>query len=250
VNRDVKIGIVASIAIFLILVLIWSTRSPKEPEVSSIEEEIVVAKELEPDWLKEFEKEREAIVVLRPPVEVEKVVEEAGEEIPELIEEPLFITEEEVEPEEEAKPEEKVTPVTAPAKRTHIVQKGDSLWKLAEKYYGDASKWRLIQQANKEIVPRTTALRIGLKLNIPEPEVLLEEQTRPSTPESRAQRTYVIKRGDLLWNLAIKFYGDGTKWKIIHDANKKIIPNPTLLPVGKEIVIPEVASGQTVPRST
>lgn len=35
--------------------------------------------------------------------------------------------------------------------------------------------------------------------------------------------TYTVKSGDCLWNIARKFYGDGTKWKKIYDANKTII---------------------------
>lgn len=35
--------------------------------------------------------------------------------------------------------------------------------------------------------------------------------------------TYTVKSGDCLWNIARKFYGDGTKWKKIYDANKTFI---------------------------
>ena len=35
--------------------------------------------------------------------------------------------------------------------------------------------------------------------------------------------TYTIKTGDTLWEISIKFYGTGTKWKTIYDANKDII---------------------------
>ena len=45
------------------------------------------------------------------------------------------------------------------------------------------------------------------------------ETTRPATTSS----TYTIKSGDTLWGIARKFYGDGTKWKTIYDANKDII---------------------------
>ena len=45
------------------------------------------------------------------------------------------------------------------------------------------------------------------------------ETTRPATTST----TYTIKSGDTLWGIARKFYGDGTKWKTIYDANKDII---------------------------
>jgi len=240
VNRDVKIGIVISIAVFLVLVLYWSTRRPKEVAPSSLEPEEEIAVVEEPEWQRQFEKEQEAIVEMyrrRPIVEVEEPEEETTK----------FIDLTGAFQEKEPGPEEGVTPVS---KRTHIIQKGDSLWKLAEKYYGDASKWRLIQETNKEIVPRTTALKVGLEIIIPELEVAPREKAESPFREPVSTRTYVIRRGDLLWNLAVKFYGDGTKWKVIHEANKGVIPNPTLLPVGKKIVIPEVASGERVLTNT
>lgn len=46
-----------------------------------------------------------------------------------------------------------------------------------------------------------------------------KETTRPAETSS----TYTIKSGDTLWAIARKFYGDGTKWKTIYDANKDII---------------------------
>lgn len=45
------------------------------------------------------------------------------------------------------------------------VKKNDSLWKLAQQYYGDGSKWTKIQQANNGINPNS--LRIGQQLVIP-----------------------------------------------------------------------------------
>lgn len=36
-------------------------------------------------------------------------------------------------------------------------------------------------------------------------------------------KKYTVKSGDCLWNIARKFYGDGTEWKRIYKANKSII---------------------------
>ena len=43
--------------------------------------------------------------------------------------------------------------------------------------------------------------------------------TRPTTSSS----TYTIKSGDTLWGISLKFYGTGTKWSTIYNANKDII---------------------------
>lgn len=46
-----------------------------------------------------------------------------------------------------------------------------------------------------------------------------KETTRPAETST----TYTIKSGDTLWGIARKYYGDGTKWKTIYQANKGII---------------------------
>lgn len=50
--------------------------------------------------------------------------------------------------------------------------------------------------------------------------------------------TYVVKRGDTLGNIAKKFYGDARRFSLIVSAN--LIANPDQLPVGQELVIPDV----------
>lgn len=50
----------------------------------------------------------------------------------------------------------------------HVVKKGDTLRKLANRYYGDPAAWRLIARANKLKDPGK--LKVGKKLRIPKPE--------------------------------------------------------------------------------
>ena len=54
------------------------------------------------------------------------------------------------------------------AGRTHAVAKGDTLYSLAQRYYGSRSKWRDIFAANRDrLASPGTPLRIGLTLRIP-----------------------------------------------------------------------------------
>lgn len=60
-----------------------------------------------------------------------------------------------------------------------------------------------------------------------------------STPKaSSAKRTYTVKRGDCLWNIAKRFYGNGAKYTKIYDANTNKIANPNLIYPGQVFVIP------------
>ncbi|TJW64517.1 MAG: LysM peptidoglycan-binding domain-containing protein [Mesorhizobium sp.] len=61
---------------------------------------------------------------------------------------------------EPAKPAE-----TKPAETSHTVAAGDTYWDLAKKAYGDATKWKLISEANKDFKPRR--LPLGATLTIP-----------------------------------------------------------------------------------
>ncbi len=51
--------------------------------------------------------------------------------------------------------------------RKHIVQKGDTLYKLSRFYYGDQKYWRKIWQANIDIIPDPNKLKVGQELIIP-----------------------------------------------------------------------------------
>lgn len=54
------------------------------------------------------------------------------------------------------------------AARTYVVQSGDSLSKIAKRFYGDASAWKRIFEANKDVVKNPDLIQPGWKLRIPE----------------------------------------------------------------------------------
>ena len=59
----------------------------------------------------------------------------------------------------------------------------------------------------------------------------------PPAPEPIG-RKYTVVSGDTLWSLAVHFYGDGSQWRVIADANKDIISNPNLIRPGQILNIP------------
>ncbi|WP_227835498.1 LysM peptidoglycan-binding domain-containing protein [Clostridioides sp. ES-S-0010-02] len=52
------------------------------------------------------------------------------------------------------------------------------------------------------------------------------------------QKTHKVGKGDSLWSLAKKYYGNGDLWKKIYDANKKLIKNPDVIKDGWVLIIP------------
>jgi nucleoid-associated protein YgaU len=49
----------------------------------------------------------------------------------------------------------------------HEVVKGDTLSKIAEKYYGDAGLYKKIFEANRNILKDPNLIKVGQKLRIP-----------------------------------------------------------------------------------
>jgi nucleoid-associated protein YgaU len=47
------------------------------------------------------------------------------------------------------------------------VKSGDTLGRLALRYYGDASKWEKIRDANQDVLKGGINLSVGTKLRIP-----------------------------------------------------------------------------------
>jgi len=61
-----------------------------------------------------------------------------------------------------------------------------------------------------------------------------------NSPAPKQETTYTVKKGDSLWNIAKKFYGDGSKYPKIYEANKDKISNPNLIYVGQVLTIPSL----------
>ncbi|MBB2698419.1 UNVERIFIED_ORG: 5'-nucleotidase [Rhizobium esperanzae] len=68
------------------------------------------------------------------------------------------------------------------------------------------------------------------------PAPATEPAPAASAPAATTPSTHVIAAGDTFWDLAVTFYGDGTLWRKLWEANGK--PNPHHLTVGKEIQVP------------
>lgn len=81
---------------------------------------------------------------------------------------------------------------------------------------------------------------VNISFNMEKPKASVEPQREATTsPAPAAAQTYTVVKGDCLWNIAKKFYGNGSKYSIIYNANKSVIGgNPNLIYPGQVLTIP------------
>jgi nucleoid-associated protein YgaU len=85
------------------------------------------------------------------------------------------------------------------------------------------------------------ALLLGHALGVIPAERPAEPVERPAVVEPfvlQEVTTYTVRRGDSLWRIAAVVYGDPYSWRTIWEANRDLIPNPDVLPVGTVLTIP------------
>ena len=137
--------------------------------------------------------------------------------------------------------------VEAPEFREYTVRAGDQIMTIAQRVYGSTRHWQAIAKANPEVDPQR--LRAGQRLRVPvDPEnvqgVVVEGETTASDEEPDAVAEtgvveHIVQRNDSLWKIAASFYGDGTRWTIIRDANRDLVgADGEKLRPGMTLVIP------------
>jgi hypothetical protein len=103
----------------------------------------------------------------------------------------------------------------------HYVTQGESLWSIAQSWYGNGSWWTRLWRANRNVVPNPNFLQTDIYLRIP-----------------WSGFRYTTRQGDTLWAIAQDSYHNGNAWYYIWQQNQALIPNPDFLPVGITICVP------------
>ena len=165
-------------------------------------------------------------------------------------------------------------PAPAPASRRvaavreHVVQRGENLAVIAQKYYGteEGNRRVVIQklyEANTDVLSSPDRVIVGSKLVIPplaEPvpaqpsasETLMQrfsnlfERAEPTPPPQTVRQTaaapktvdYVVQPGDSLWKIAEKTLGDGRRFNVLVEMNKDRLKSPDDVVAGMTLLVP------------
>ncbi len=141
---------------------------------------------------------------------------------------------------------------------TYKVVKGDDLWHISERFYNSGYNYVDIVSGNK--LKNGNVIEVGMELVIPKVEPRLTAKMKAEraakqekvVKEEKVEKVavkaakisieggkYTTVKGDYLWSIAVRAYGDGYKWTAIYNANKKVVGrNPSLLYTGVELVLP------------
>lgn len=66
-----------------------------------------------------------------------------------------------------------------------------------------------------------------------------KQRETTASPEPASAQSYTVVKGDCLWTIAKKFYGNGSKYSVIYNANKSVIgTNPNRIYPGQILTIP------------
>lgn len=83
----------------------------------------------------------------------------------------------------------------------------------------------------------TKKVQVTIKQYRP-PAVTRTVTTNNTAVAKPSGQNYTVKRGNCLWNIAKRFYGNGSKYTTIYNANRDKIKNPNLIYPGQVLWIP------------
>lgn len=155
--------------------------------------------------------------------------------------------------------------------RTITVVRGDTLWDLAATHLGDGARFREIARLNYgrpqpdgRTLTDTHWIHPGWVLLLPEqhdaapgPAHAPKPTPRPATQNGRSEhRTYVVQRGDTLWDIAAQHLGDPLRYREIYRLNRdrtqpdgQHLDDPRLIQPGWTLRLPARHGADPAPRT-
>ena len=134
----------------------------------------------------------------------------------------------------------------------HLVKRGENLSDIAYKYYNDGNDWRIIRDANPQLITRNGTIIQGSKILIPNKQVLKKQQNNLATMVRSTQREIIVKPGQTLSGLAQKHLGNSSDWDELLKANRDKISRPEQLRAGMTLRLPakDISATRQTPQVT
>ncbi len=154
--------------------------------------------------------------------------------------------------------------------RSYVVEKGDTLTRIAQKCYGTSTKDIVdaVFEANRRTLSAPDRLVIGQTLQLPErigtvsagstppkPPAEATGRTSEKAPEVKAKpenlkkvdpparekgfRWYEVRKGDRYESIAKRELGDARRWKEVYELNRNVFPKASDIRWGVRIKLPE-----------
>lgn len=127
---------------------------------------------------------------------------------------------------------------------TYSVQRGDTLWEIAQKLLGDGSRWKELYVNGtlaSNIDPRTLQVGATITTTAPSSDTSSGDTSSGSTASGAS---YTVQRGDTLWQIAQDLLGDGSRWKELY-VNGQSASNidPRTLQIGATVTTTAAGGG-------
>ena len=131
---------------------------------------------------------------------------------------------------------------TEPATVDYVVQRGDSLWRIAERHLGDGNRYPEIVELNNKLLKRgPDFIRQGWTIKL------------PAIKKVNGYDNYTVRRGDTLSEIALDELGNAHAWPKIADASRSIVQpdgrrltDPNQIDIGWTLHIPTRAVAPAV----
>ncbi|WP_277211453.1 LysM peptidoglycan-binding domain-containing protein [Isoptericola croceus] len=139
-----------------------------------------------------------------------------------------------------------------PTTAVHTVQRGESLWSIAESRLGDGHRFHEIVELNADLLDgRPSFLQVGWELTVP----VADDHGKAGQDEGSAARTVTVAQGDSLSQIAQDELGDANRYPEIFEASRDIeqpggarLSDPEVIDVGWSVQIPGVEPLDAVPQ--